>query len=109
MQSLPVVAAIVNQTFTGELGTTLVLLGLTVFNAVLGRNQESKAEASLAALEMMMKSIARAAAVRPRPPCQLSRLPPRPRRSSRAPDQLVQQTIGGQRLRAWPVPADLIL
>jgi Ca2+-transporting ATPase len=59
MQILLVVAAIVNQIFTGELGTTLVLLGLTVFNAVLGRNQESKAEASLAALEQMMKSIAR--------------------------------------------------
>ena len=59
MQILLVVAAVVNQIFTSELGTTLVLLGLTVFNAVLGRNQESKAEASLAALEQMMKSIAR--------------------------------------------------
>jgi Ca2+-transporting ATPase len=59
MQILLVVAAVVNQIFTGELGTTLVLLLLTVFNAVMGRNQESKAEASLAALEQMMKSIAR--------------------------------------------------
>lgn len=59
MQILLVIAAVVNQIFTGEWGTTLVLLGLTVFNAVLGRNQESKAEASLSALEQMMKSIAR--------------------------------------------------
>jgi Ca2+-transporting ATPase len=59
MQILLLAAAVVNQLFTGEWGTTLVLVGLTVFNAVLGLNQESKAEASLAALEKMMKSIAR--------------------------------------------------
>ncbi len=59
MQILLVVAAVINQIFTGELGTTLALLLLTVFNAVMGRNQESKAEASLASLEQMMKSIAR--------------------------------------------------
>ena len=59
MQILLLGAAIVNQVFTGEWGTTLVLVGLTIFNAVLGMNQESKAEASLAALEKMMKSIAR--------------------------------------------------
>ncbi len=59
MQILLLGAAIVNQIFTQELGTTLVLIGLTVFNAVLGMNQESKAEASLAALEKMMKNIAR--------------------------------------------------
>ena len=40
-------------------GTTLVLAVLTIFNAILGLNQESKAEASLAALEKMMKNIAR--------------------------------------------------
>ena len=59
MQMLLVGAAVVNQVIVHELGTTLVLLGLTVFNAVLGMNQESKAEASLAALEKMLKSIAR--------------------------------------------------
>ena len=59
MQIILVAAAVINQVFTQELGTTLVLLGLTVFNAVLGLNQESKAEASLAALEKMMKNIAR--------------------------------------------------
>src|SRR6476469_4098620 len=51
MQIILVGAAVVNQIVTGEAGTTLVLLGLTVFNAVLGLHQESKAEASLAALE----------------------------------------------------------
>jgi P-type Ca2+ transporter type 2C len=59
MQILLVGAAVVNQAIVQELGTTLVLLGLTVFNALLGMNQESKAEASLAALEKMLKSIAR--------------------------------------------------
>jgi len=59
MQILLLGAAIVNQIFTQELGTTLVLVGLTIFNAALGRSQESKAEASLAALEKMMKNIAR--------------------------------------------------
>ncbi|MCO5185443.1 MAG: cation-transporting P-type ATPase [Anaerolineae bacterium] len=59
MQILLLGAAVVNQIFTGQWSTTIVLLGLTVFNAILGLNQESKAEASLAALEKMMKNIAR--------------------------------------------------
>ncbi len=59
MQIILVGAAIVNQVVTGELGTTLVLLGLTIFNAVLGLRQEAKAEASLAALQKMLKDIAR--------------------------------------------------
>jgi len=59
MQIILVGAAIVNQIVTGELGTTLVLIGLTVFNAVLGLRQEAKAEASLAALQKMLKDIAR--------------------------------------------------
>jgi P-type Ca2+ transporter type 2C len=59
MQILLLGAAIVNQLAVGEWGTTIVLVVLTIFNAVLGMNQESKAEASLAALEKMMKSIAR--------------------------------------------------
>ena len=59
MQILLLGAAIVNQLVVHEWNTTLVLVGLTVFNAVLGMNQESKAEASMAALEKMMKSIAR--------------------------------------------------
>ena len=59
MQLVLLGAAIVNQVFTQEINTTLVLIGLTVFNAVLGMNQEAKAEASLAALQQMMKNIAR--------------------------------------------------
>jgi P-type Ca2+ transporter type 2C len=59
MQFVLLGAAIVNQIFTGEWGTTLVLIGLTVFNAVLGMRGEAKAEASLAALAGAMKSIAR--------------------------------------------------
>jgi P-type Ca2+ transporter type 2C len=59
MQLLLLGAAIVNQVAVHETSTTVVLLVLTVFNAVLGMNQESKAEASLAALEKMLKSIAR--------------------------------------------------
>ena len=59
MQMVLLGAAVVNQIFTQEISTTLVLVGLTVFNAVLGMNQEAKAEASLAALQKMMKNIAR--------------------------------------------------
>jgi P-type Ca2+ transporter type 2C len=59
MQILLLGAAIINVIVTKDWGTTLVLVVLTVFNAVLGLNQESKAEASLAALEKMMKNIAR--------------------------------------------------
>jgi Ca2+-transporting ATPase len=59
MQFVLLGAAIINQIFTGEWGTTLVLVGLTVFNAILGMRGESKAEASLAALAGAMKSIAR--------------------------------------------------
>ncbi|MGH2608784.1 MAG: cation-translocating P-type ATPase, partial [Tepidiformaceae bacterium] len=59
MQIVLVVAAVINQIVTGETGTTVVLLLLTIFNAVLALNQESKAEAALASLQEMMKTIAR--------------------------------------------------
>jgi Ca2+-transporting ATPase len=59
MQIILVGAAAINQVFTQDWNTTLLLLGLTVLNAVMGLNQESKAEASLAALQKMMKAIAR--------------------------------------------------
>jgi P-type Ca2+ transporter type 2C len=59
MQIVLLVAAAANQLFTHEWSTTLVLVVLTVFNAVLGLRGESKAEASLAALASTMKSIAR--------------------------------------------------
>jgi Ca2+-transporting ATPase len=59
MQIILVAAAIINYIFTKDLNTTVVLILLTIFNAIMGMRQESKAEASLAALEKMMKSIAR--------------------------------------------------
>ncbi|KKG43002.1 hypothetical protein DU35_18795 [Methanosarcina mazei] len=57
MQIVLLVAAIVNQVFTGKWGTTLVLASLTVFNAMLGLRGESKAAASLEELAGTMKSI----------------------------------------------------
>ncbi len=59
MQYVLLGAALINQMVTGEWGTTLVLVGLTVFNAILGLRGEAKAEASLAALASSMKTIAR--------------------------------------------------
>jgi P-type Ca2+ transporter type 2C len=59
MQMVLLGAGIINQLVTGDLGTTIVLIGLTLFNAMMGLHQEAKAEASLAALQGMMKTIAR--------------------------------------------------
>ncbi|GIM67623.1 hypothetical protein Pve01_89440 [Planomonospora venezuelensis] len=59
MQVILLGAALVNQLVTGDTGTTVVLAGLTVFNAVIGLRQESKAEESVKALAQMMKTIAR--------------------------------------------------
>ncbi|MFN8379686.1 MAG: cation-translocating P-type ATPase [Anaerolineae bacterium] len=59
MQIILLGAALLSLVVTREVGTTLVLVGLTVFNALLGLRGESKAEASLAALTKMMKNIAR--------------------------------------------------
>ena len=59
MQVILLGAALVNQLVTGDTGTTVVLAGLTVFNAVIGLRQESKAEESVKALSQMMKTIAR--------------------------------------------------
>ena len=59
MQIILLGAAVLSLVVTGEVGTTIVLVGLTIFNALLGLRGESKAEASLAALEKMMKNIAR--------------------------------------------------
>jgi len=59
MQIILVGAAVVNQIVSHERGTTFVLLLLTLFNAIMGLRQEAKAEASLNALQGMMKSIAR--------------------------------------------------
>jgi Ca2+-transporting ATPase len=59
MQIVLVAAAVINQLVTHEWGTTLVLLGLTVFNAVVGLRQEAKAEESVRALAQMLKAVAR--------------------------------------------------
>ena len=59
MQIVLLVAAIVNLVVTGDVGTSLVLAGLTLFNAVIGLRQEAKAEESVKALASMMKTIAR--------------------------------------------------
>jgi Ca2+-transporting ATPase len=44
---------------TGDVGTSLVLAGLTLMNAVIGLRQEAKAEESVQALSQMMRTIAR--------------------------------------------------
>src|SRR4051794_24530959 len=59
MQIVLLAAALINLIVTGELGTSIVLAGLTLFNAVIGLRQEAKAEESVKALAQMMKTIAR--------------------------------------------------
>ncbi|HEX5938166.1 MAG TPA: cation-transporting P-type ATPase [Actinomycetota bacterium] len=59
MQIILLAAAILNAIFTDDTGTTVLLAGLTVFNAIIGLRQEAKAEASVEALAQMMKTIAR--------------------------------------------------
>ncbi|HEU4539813.1 MAG TPA: HAD-IC family P-type ATPase, partial [Jiangellaceae bacterium] len=59
MQIVLLAAAAINQIVTGDTATTVVLAGLTLFNAVIGLRQEAKAEESVKALSQMMKTIAR--------------------------------------------------
>ncbi|GAA1756195.1 cation-translocating P-type ATPase [Luedemannella helvata] len=59
MQVILLVAAVVNLLVTGDAGTTVVLAGLTVFNAVIGLRQEAKAEQSVRALAQMLRTTAR--------------------------------------------------
>jgi Ca2+-transporting ATPase len=59
MQLILLAAAIINLLVTGDIGTSVVLAGLTVFNAVIGLRQEAKAEESVNALAQMLKTIAR--------------------------------------------------
>jgi len=59
MQVVLLVAAAVSQLVTGDTGTTVVLAGLTVFNAVIGLRQEAKAEESVKALAQMMRTVCR--------------------------------------------------
>jgi len=59
MQIILLAAAAINLVFTRDVRTSVMLVVLTVANAVMGLRQESKAEESLASLEKMMKNIAR--------------------------------------------------
>ena len=59
MQIILVAAGVISLIFTQKWGTSLLLFILTIFNAALGLNQENKAQASLQALEKMMKNISR--------------------------------------------------
>ncbi|TXG87144.1 MAG: ATPase, partial [Thermomicrobiales bacterium] len=54
MQLVLIGVAIISIVALGDLGTGLLILGLTVFNAVLGVNQEGKAAESVAALRKML-------------------------------------------------------
>ena len=54
MQLVLVGAAIVSMAALQEFSTGVVILGLTVLNAILGLNQEGKAAASVAALQKML-------------------------------------------------------
>ena len=54
MQIVLLVAGIICLFLPGQFATGLVLIGLTLLNAMLGLNQEGKAEASVAALQKMM-------------------------------------------------------
>ena len=59
MQIILLAAAAINLIVTTDVATSVVLAGLTVFNAVVGLRQEAKAEESVKALAQMMKTIAR--------------------------------------------------
>jgi P-type Ca2+ transporter type 2C len=59
MQLVLLAAAVINILVTGDVATSLVLAGLTVFNAVIGLRQEAKAEESVRALAQMLKTVAR--------------------------------------------------
>jgi Ca2+-transporting ATPase len=59
MQIILLAAAVISLIVTGDVGTAVVLAGLTVFNAVVGLHQEAKAEESVKALAQMLKTIAR--------------------------------------------------
>src|SRR5262245_9454325 len=59
MQIILLAAAAITLIVTGDVGTAIVLAGLTLFNAIIGLRQEAKAEESVKALAAMMKTIAR--------------------------------------------------
>ncbi len=55
MQIILLAAGLVSWLMIQDVGTAVLLIGITVINAFIGINQEAKAEASLAALQSMMK------------------------------------------------------
>jgi P-type Ca2+ transporter type 2C len=59
MQIILLAAAVISLVVTGDVATSVVLAGLTVFNAVIGLRQEAKAEESVKALAQMLRTIAR--------------------------------------------------
>jgi Ca2+-transporting ATPase len=59
MQLILLVTGIISLVVLGDSQTALLLLGLTVLNAVMGMSQESKAEASLTSLRSMLQLQAR--------------------------------------------------
>src|SRR6188474_1463560 len=59
MQILLLAAAGINLIFTRQWSTSVLLVVLTIFNAVLGLRGEAKAQASLDSLQKMVKNIAR--------------------------------------------------
>ena len=54
MQIVLLVAGVITIVVLRQWGTGIVLLGLTLFNALMGLSQEGKAEASVAALQKML-------------------------------------------------------
>ncbi|MGH8833995.1 MAG: cation-translocating P-type ATPase [Actinomycetes bacterium] len=59
MQIILLAAAVITLIVTGDVGTAIVLAGLTLFNAIIGLRQEAKAEESVKALAAMLKTVAR--------------------------------------------------
>lgn len=59
MQIILVAAAAISLIVTQDVGTAVVLAGLSVFNAIVGLRQEAKAEESVKALAKMLKTVAR--------------------------------------------------
>ncbi len=59
MQIILVIAGVISYIVVGDEATAVLLLGLTVLNAVMSLRQEAKAEESLAALQDMLKAAAR--------------------------------------------------
>ncbi len=59
MQIVLVVSGVITYVAIQDIGTAVVLIGLTIFNAIIGLQQEGKAEESVAALTKMLRVEAR--------------------------------------------------